>query len=259
MFLLKKFISPLLLPVPFCSLLLLLGLILLWSGRRQKAGKLLVSTGALLLILLSYGMSTKWLLAPLERRYPPVLNATSVTSPDGQPVKWIVVLGGGGSHSTHLPSPSQLSSSSLARLIEGIRLHRQIPGSKLVLSEGNIFGSGPVGEVMGKVAEDLGVNKDEMVLETQSQDTEGQAGLILPIVGSERFFLVTSASHMPRSIALFRKAGMNPIAAPSDFEASSAENWRPSVFYPSAGGLRGAELAIHEYLGLAWSKLRGKI
>jgi uncharacterized SAM-binding protein YcdF (DUF218 family) len=259
MFLLKKFISPLLLPVPFCSLLLIFGLILLWSGRRQKAGKVLITIGSLLLILLSYGMSTKWLLLPLERQYPPVLNATSVTAPDGQPVKWIVVLGGGGSRSTHVPSPSQLTNASLARLIEGIRLHRQIPGSKLILSEGNIFESGPVGEVMGKVAEDLGVNKDEMVLETQSQDTEGQAGLILPIVGSDRFFLVTSGSHMPRSIALFRKAGMNPIAAPTDFEAASAESWRPSAFYPSAGGLRKAELAIHEYLGLAWSKLRGKI
>jgi uncharacterized SAM-binding protein YcdF (DUF218 family) len=195
---------------------------------------------------------------PLERRYPPVLTATSFAPPDA-PVRWIVVLGGGGSHSQHLPSPSQLSSTSLARLIEGIRLHRQLPGSKLVLSEGNIFESGAVGEVMGKVAEELGVSKDEMVLETQSQDTEGQASLILPIVGNDRFFLVTSASHMPRSIALFKKAGMNPIASPTDFEGSSVENWRPSALYPSAGGLRKAELAVHEYLGLAWSKLRGKI
>jgi uncharacterized SAM-binding protein YcdF (DUF218 family) len=259
MFLLKKFISPLLLPVPFCSMLLIFGLILIWSGRRQKAGKILLSIGSLLLIFLSYGVSTKWLLMPLERRYQPVLTAASLNSADVPPVKWIVVLGGGGSHSSQLPSPSQLSSASLARLIEGIRLQRQIPGSKLVLSEGNIFESGPVGEVMGRVAEELGVSRDDLVLETQSQDTEGQAGLIFPIVGSDRFLLVTSASHMPRSIALFQKAGMNPIAAPTDFESLSAESWRPSALYPSAGGLRKAELAVHEYVGLVWSKLRGKI
>src|SRR5438876_8311543 len=129
MFLLKKILSPLLLPVPLCSALLIFGLIILWSGRRQKAGKLLVSTGALLLVLLGYGMSTRWLLMPLERRYPPVLIATSVTSQDAQPVKWIVVLGGGGVYSSQLPNPSQLSNASLARLIEGIRLQRQIPGS----------------------------------------------------------------------------------------------------------------------------------
>jgi uncharacterized SAM-binding protein YcdF (DUF218 family) len=259
MFLLKKFISPLLLPVPFCSMLLIFGLITLWFTRRQKAGKLLVSTGALLLILLGYGVSTRWLLMPLERQYPPILTANSVTSQEAQPVKWIVVLGGGGVYSSQLPSPSQLSSASLTRLIEGIRLHRQIPGSKLILSEGNIFDSGPVAEIMGTVAQDLGVVKDDLVLETQSQDTEAQAVLISPMVGTDRFFLVTSASHMPRSMRLFRKQGMNPIAAPTDFESLSSESWVPSTLYPSAGGLRKAELAVHEYLGLAWAKVRGKI
>ena len=259
MFLLKKFISPLLLPVPFCSVLLIFGLILLWFTRKQKAGRLFVSTGALLLILLSYGVSTRWLLAPLERRYSPILTATSVSSQEGQPVKWIVVLGGGGVYSSQLPSTSQLSSASLTRLIEGIRLHRQIPGSRLILSEGNIFDSGQVAEIMGTVAQELGVGKDDLVLETQSQDTEAQAALILPLVGTDRFFLVTSASHMPRSMGLFRKQGMNPIAAPTDFESLRSETWVPSAFYPSAGGLRKAELAVHEYLGLAWAKLRGKI
>lgn len=259
MFLLKKIISPLFLPMPFCSVLLIFGLFLLWSTRRQKAGRLFVSLGALLLIFLGYGVSTRWLLRPLERQYPPILNAASVTAQDGQPVKWIVVLGGGGVYSSQLPSPSQLSNASLSRLIEGIRLHRQIPSSKLILSEGNIFDSGPVGEIMGTVAQDLGVGRDALVMETQSQDTEGQAVLILPLVGKDQFFLVTTASHMPRSMALFRKQGMNPIAAPTDFESLSSESWRPSAFYPNAGGLRKAELAVHEYLGLAWAKVRGKI
>jgi uncharacterized SAM-binding protein YcdF (DUF218 family) len=260
MFLLKKHLSPLRLPVPFCSVLIIVGLILLWSTRKQKAGKLLLTVGSLLLILLGYGVSTSWLLAPLERRYQPILIASSVTSTDpSQPIKWIVVLGGGGSYSTQLPSPSQLSNASLTRLIEGIRLHRQIPGSKLILSEGNIFQSGPVGEIMGQVAQDLGVSRSDFAMETQSQDTEDQAAMVLPLVGTERFLLVTSASHMPRSMALFRKLGMNPIAAPTDFESLSSDTWRPSAFYPSAGGLRKAELAVHEYVGLVWAKLRGKI
>jgi uncharacterized SAM-binding protein YcdF (DUF218 family) len=259
MFLLKKIIGPLLLPVPFCSLLIIAGLVLLWATRRQKAGKLLVSAGSLFLILFGYGLSTKWLLSPLERQYPPILNAASATPKESPPVKWVIVLGGGGSYSSKLPSPSQLSNASLMRLLEGIRLHRQIPGSKLIVSEGNIFGSGPVADIMGKVAEDFGVKKEDLVLESQSQDTESQAVLILPIVGTEPFFLVTSAYHMPRSMALFRKLGMNPIAAPTDFESLSAESWGPSALYPSAGGLRKAELAVHEYLGLTWSKLRGRI
>ncbi|HVQ36353.1 MAG TPA: ElyC/SanA/YdcF family protein [Pyrinomonadaceae bacterium] len=240
-------------------MLLIVGFVLLWSTRRQKAGKLFVTIGGLLLIFLGYGISTNWLLKPLERQYQPILRVESLTAQNPEPIKWIVVLGGGGSFSSQLPSPSQLSNASLTRLIEGIRLHRQLPGSKLILSEGNIFESGPVGEIMGQVAQDLGVDKADLVMETQSQDTEAQATLMLPLVGSERFILVTSASHMPRSMALFRKQGLNPIAAPTDFESVSAESWRPSALYPSAGGLRKAELAIHEYVGLAWAKLRGKI
>lgn len=259
MFLLKKIIGPLLLPVPFCSLLIIVGLVLLWSTRRQKAGKLLVSTGALLLIFFGYGVSTRSLLSPLERQNPPIFNVSSVMSRDPQPIKWIIVLGGGGSYSSQLPSPSQLSNATLTRLLEGIRLQRQIPGSKLVLSEGSIFGSGPVALVMGKVAEDLGVKKEDIVLETESKDTESQAALNFGLVGTERFLLVTSAYHMPRSLALFRKLGMNPIAAPTDFESLSADSWAPSALYPSAGGLRKAELAVHEYMGLVWAKLRGKI
>jgi len=259
MFLLKKMIAPLLLPVPFCSLLIIAGLVLLWLTRRQKAGKLLVSAGSVFLILFGYGLSTRSLLSPLERQSPPILNAAAATPKDAPPVRWVIVLGGGGSYSSQLPSPSQLSNASLTRLLEGIRLQRQLPGSKLILSEGNIFGSGPVAEVMGKVAEGLGVRKEDLVLESESQDTESQAVLTLPIVGTEPFFLVTSAYHMPRSMALFRKLGMNPIAAPTDFQSLSAESWGPSALYPSAGGLRKAELAVHEYLGLAWAKLRGKI
>jgi uncharacterized SAM-binding protein YcdF (DUF218 family) len=259
MFLLKKIIGPLLLPVPFCSLLIVIGLVLLWTTRRQKAGKLLVTAGSLSLIFFGYGVSTRSLLSPLERQNPPVFNISSAMASDAQPIKWVVVLGGGGSYSSQLPNPSQLSNASLTRLLEGIRLQRQMPGSKLLLSEGSIFGSVPVALVMGKVAEDLGVKKEDIVLETESMDTESQAVLTFPLVGTERFFLVTSAYHMPRSLALFRKLGMNPIAAPTDFASLSSDSWAPSALYPSAGGLRRAELAVHEYLGLAWAKLRGKI
>ena len=77
-------------------------------------------------------------------------------------------------------------------------------------------------------------------------------------MGKDRFILVTSASHMRRSQALFRKLGMDPIAAPTDYE-STGQGLRLSDFYPSVGELHKADLALHEYLGLAWAKLRGKI
>jgi uncharacterized SAM-binding protein YcdF (DUF218 family) len=258
MFLFKKLVGPLLFPLPLASFLLLLGLALLWFTRRQKAGKLLVSAGTFWLVSMSFGIFAPWTLVPLERQYQPLLTTASITTPE-TPVKWIVVLGGGGAYSAQIPSASQLSPATLARLIEGIRLQRQLPGSKLILSEGNIFDSVPVADLMGSVAQELGVASDAMILERQSQDTEGQAQLVRPMVGNDRFILVTSAAHMPRSIALFRKVGLNPIAAPTDYGSYGGDGLRPSSFYPTANKLRKAELAMHEYMGLAWAKIRGRI
>ncbi len=257
MFLFKKMVGPLLFPLPLASILLLLGLALLWFTQKQKAGKVLVSAGTFWLVSLSFGIFAPWTLVPLERQYQPLLTTSSISTPE-TPIKWIVVLGGGGSYSAQIPSASQLSPASLARVIEGIRLQRAIPGSKLILSEGNVFDSVPVADIMGSVAQDLGIASDAVVLERQSQDTEGQAQLVRPMVGNDRFILVTSAAHMPRSIAMFRKAGLNPIPAPTDYNSYGGESLRPSSFYPSATKLRQAELAMHEYLGFAWAKIRGK-
>lgn len=258
MFLIKKIIGPLLFPLPIGSLLLLVGLALLWFSRKQKAGKVFVTSGTLLLLTLSYGLLTPLTLRPLERKYPPLLTASALSTPEA-PIKWVVVLGGGGVYNPQQPSSSQLSAASLARLSEGIRIQRQIPNSKLILSEGSYYQLLPIGDVMARVAQDLGVAPESIVIERESHDTEGQAELIHPLVGGDRFILVTSASHMPRSMALFTKRGMAPLAAPTDFSTLSSETLRPSLFYPNAGELRKVELAIHEYLGLAWGRLRGKL
>jgi len=78
-------------------------------------------------------------------------------------------------------------------------------------------------------------------------------------VGNEKFILVTSASHMPRSMALFEKLDMQPIPAPTDYGVRKRQGVSPGMFFPSADNLRKAEKAFHEYLGLAWGKIRGQI
>jgi len=60
------------LPVPICVEILLLGLFLLWFTRRQKAGKIVVSIGVVLLAALSYGVISDILIRPLEYKYPPL-------------------------------------------------------------------------------------------------------------------------------------------------------------------------------------------
>ena len=117
----------------------------------------------------------------------------------------------------------------------------------------------PNAKIMADVAEAIGVNKQDLVLESLSKDTKDEARLIQKIVGKDQFILVTSASHMPRSVALFKKHGMHPIPAPTDYFVKKRQRVSPGIFFPSAGDLYKTERAFHEYLGMVWAKLRGQI
>ena len=255
MFLLKKIIAPLLFPMSLCLGLLLSGLVLLWFTQKQKLGKILVTAGAALLLLMSYWAVPEALLRPLEYRHAALLDLDEHVD-----VKWVVVLGGGHTSDPRLPANSQLGEASLARVIEGIRIHQLLPDSKLLLSGGGAFDSVPNAVVMGDVARMLGVDESDVVLEAESRDTKDEARLIREIIGEERIVLVTSASHMPRSMALFRKMGMQPIAAPTDYEVKEHQGAvRPSLFFPGADDMEKAERAVHEYLGLVWAWMRGQV
>jgi len=260
MFLFKKIFSRLFFPVPMCVEIFLAGLILLWFTRKQRAARIVVSVGVMLLLVFSITSSSDMLLKPLEREYPPLLlKPGGNIDPRLPPAGFIVVLAGGFASDPDVPVTSQLSEDTTVRLVEGIRLYRELPSYKLVLSGGAVFDPVPVAEVMGKVAQALGVNPQDIILESMSRDTEDEARLIKPVVGTNPFILVTSASHMPRSMALFRKLGMNPIAAPTDYLVTRHAKTNPDDFYPGTEGLLEAQRAVYEYLGLAWAKLRGRI
>ena len=254
MFLLKKIVAPLFFPMTLILGILILGLFLLLLTRRQKTGKIFVLIGIIFLGMLSYNAISDKLLQPLEYQYPPLLNPENI-----QNVKWIVVLGGRHVSDPKLPITSKISEVSLVRLVEGIRIYRGIPESKLILSGGAPFERISNAKIMAEVAIAIGAKSQDLILEELSKDTEEEAQLIQQAVGRDRFVLVTSASHMPRSIALFNKLGMHPIPAPTDHLVKEGQGMSPSQFYPRAENLYKAERAFYEYLGLAWAKLRGKI
>jgi uncharacterized SAM-binding protein YcdF (DUF218 family) len=260
MFLLKKIISPLFYPMTLCLILMICGLFLLWFTKRQKSGKILVSMGVIFMVALSYGTISDSLLRPLERTFPPLLTEKlSGPVPFGQKVKWIVVLGGGHTSDPGLPVTSQISFESLARLTEAVRLYRSLPGTKLILSGGAVFDPVSNARIYFKTARIMDVPARDLVLSEQARDTEEEARLIEKTVGKDSLILVTSASHMPRAVALFRKRGMDPIPAPAAHIVKEQSYRAPGDFFPSAGNLQKAQMAVHEYLGIAWSKLRGRI
>src|SRR3989304_9518913 len=131
-----KLLASLLFPLEISIELLLLGLILLWFTKKQKAGKCLVTIGLLFLLAFSTYPFASAMLRPIERRYP----ATGVLEQKNLKklsAKYIVVLGGSQVSDPAITTASQFHPYSLVRLIEGILLYRQIPGSKLIFSGGN--------------------------------------------------------------------------------------------------------------------------
>jgi uncharacterized SAM-binding protein YcdF (DUF218 family) len=254
MFLLKKLISPLFYPLSLCIEILLIGVVGLWISRKQKTWKAVVSLGVVLLIAFGYGALSDDLLRPLEYRYPPLKSV-----PEDFNAKWVVVLGGGHVSDPRLPITSQIAEASLARLVEGIRLYKSLPGSKLILSGGSGFDPVPNALIMADMAMAIGVEEEEIVLETVSKDTKDEARLVQELVGNDRFVLVTSAYHMPRSVAIFEKLGMRPLPAPTGHWVKEGQKKGPGMFFPSAFSLYKAQRAFHEYLGLAWAKIRGQI
>ncbi len=254
MFLLQKIVAPLFLPLPVCVLLLAVGIGLLWFSGRQRAGKVVVTAGFALLALMSYGWVSRPLLRSLEHYHVPLAAVAA-----GSAMKWIVVLGGTTSSDASVPPSARLSEATLARLVEGVRLHRQLPGSRLVLSGARVFGSASDAESMSALALALGVARADIVVDAASQDTETQARNIRQIIKGEPCVLVTSAAHMRRSMALFRKAGLDPIPAPTHYLAQVNQGISLAGFYPSVDGIKSAQIAVYEYLGITWAALRGKI
>lgn len=257
MFLFKKIIAPLFFPVSVCLEIMILGIYLLFFTKKQKTGKAVMLIGVILFASLSYGAVSDKLLKSLEYQYPPLALNSASDIPSS--VKWLVVLGGGHTSDHRIPVTSQISDESLVRLIEAVRLFKKLPGSKLILSGGRSFDPVPEAETMALLAQAIGVNRQDLFLEMSSRDTKDQAKNIRSIVGDNKFILVTSASHMPRTIALFKKLGMDPIPAPAGHRVKQSSGLSPQDFYPGSGALSKAERAVYEYLGIAWAKLRDQI
>jgi uncharacterized SAM-binding protein YcdF (DUF218 family) len=107
------------------------------------------------------------------------------------------------------------------------------------------------------------------MLETNSTTTYENGVEIKKILGDKPFVLVTSASHLPRALAVFQKLGLSPIPAPADFRAirhgphsllSTRELLKKLISaFPSSSNLAHSEQAMHEYAGFIWYWMRGWI
>jgi uncharacterized SAM-binding protein YcdF (DUF218 family) len=109
--------------------------------------------------------------------------------------------------------------------------------------------------------ESLGVDKARLMMERRSRNTQENAefskALAAPKKG-ERWLLVTSAFHMPRSVGLFRKAGFDVEAYPVDWRVGSRADLL-SFSVIANDGLGRTDLGLREWIGLWAYWLTGKI
>lgn len=257
-FVFKKSVSLFLFPMPIIVTLLLIGVGLLWFTKKQWAGKATVTLGVIGLALVSFKPLPNRFLESLEQTYPPyALVNRQAPSESAPPVEFIVVLAGGHVHDGRLPVTSQLSPGTLVRLAEGIRIYRKHPGSKLVVDGwGEVVSTA---ELMERLAVELGVPRQDIMMEPRSKDTKDEARLLQLIVGDRPFVLVTSAAHMPRTMAMFEKQGMHPIPAPTGHRVLRRQQTKLADFFPNSGSIGRAENVVYEYLAWMWAKLRGQL
>lgn len=250
LFTLKKVLGGMMLPLPLLLLLIALGIALLWFSRFQRTGKLCVSLGWLLLLLLSLQPVADSLLKPIEDKYP--------TWRDEKRVQYVVVLGGGYTWNPNWAPSSNLINNSLTRLTEGIRLWYENPGSKLIFT-GAAAKTNPVStaEAGARVAESLGIPRSEIIVLDKPKDTEEEAAAVKEAIGDAPFLLVTSASHLPRAMIFFRRAGLTPLPAPANQLAieSPLNPWERAI--PSPVWLMHSDRVGYETLGRIWQWLKG--
>jgi uncharacterized SAM-binding protein YcdF (DUF218 family) len=234
----KKVIGALLCPVLMCLALLYAALFFFW--RRSPKGGLsawLVFLAATWLLIAALPITAYLIMRPLEDMAGFPANHEALKELG---VEYILVLGGGG--------PADW------RAVEGIRLFRHLPNTRLILSRGREEQV----ESVSAFPVEMGVPKQALIIETKASDTEDEARVFGEILGKTPFALVTSAYHIPRAMRLFRAAGLNPVAAPCEYRAQKLPAL-PNCLLPSADALLATQLAVHEYIGMAWHGLKERL
>jgi len=223
--------------------------------RWRRVGTALVVASLAALYLLSTPVVADALLSGLQPY--PALEMGRLKRGDAGAI--VVLAGGRYSNAPEYGGDDTVSDYTLERLRYGARLYRET-GLPLLLTGGS-----PLDEdyslaflMKESLVDDFRVPVvwTEEHSRTTWENAEYSKG-ILDRDGIHRVYLVTHAWHMPRAVAAFRDVGLDPIPAPTGFVTpSSAKRGRFLALLPSARALELSALAVHEYLGLIWYRLR---
>jgi uncharacterized SAM-binding protein YcdF (DUF218 family) len=226
------------------------------ATRFAALGRKLAVTTLVLLALSAFSPLGNLLLYPLESRFP--AWDPSRGAPDG-----IIVLGGSVDTDLSAAHRTPVVSHAADRLLAPAALARRYPHARIVFTGGTanlVSTDAREADYSAPILESLGIPKERLILERDSRNTWENAiftrQLVSPKPG-ERWLLVTSAFHMPRSMGIFRKAGFDVEAYPVDWRMGGREDL---FTFTNVGGdgLAKTEVAVREWIGLLAYRLMGR-
>ena len=253
-FFLSKTLGVLLLPSSIIITIGVLGLVLL-PTRLVSAGRRLLTTCVLLLIVCSSTPLPLFFFVPLETRFPHWTGAG--TEPRG-----IIVLGGAIDPVLSKAHGVPVLNSSVDRIVAAARLARQYPNAQIVFSggSGQMFSDAREADWSERAFETMGVPRDRILFERNARSTYENAIFTKALVNpqpTDKWILVTSAFHMARAVGVFRASGFDVDAYPTDWKTLGTESLYNFPGY-NLGGLGLLDLAIKEWLGLVAYRLTGR-
>ena len=234
--------------------------------RRQEWLKFCAAAAFAILWLGGNSWVSASLTRSLEWRYLP---------PETLPEAEVIVVLGGGTNSPDYPRQIVEVGGAGDRVIYASWLYHQGAAPNLLITGGNIswMGSGSLtpAEEMASILMMLRVPQDVVWLETKSRNTYENALYsqeILAQKGIKRIILVTSAQHMPRSVGLFEKQGLEVIPAPTDYSVTErgwTHLWEPDLItqvfnlLPKVGNLAATTSVMKEYFAILIYRMTGGI
>lgn len=248
-------------PLGLSCLLMLVALVTLWKRPRWAAGAI-----ALALILLLLG-SNSWVAYGLMRS----LETQHIPSTELSEAPAIVVLGGGIKPAI-APRPWVDVSEAGDRVLYGAQLYKQGKAPVVIVSGGRIDWKGggpPESQDMAEILEAMGVPPSAILQEPDSLNTYENAVNVKKLLEEKgiekRVLLITSATHMPRSVLIFKRQGIETIPAPTDFMVSQqdvdelTDSWQSITLniLPDAYRLQQTTQSLKEYIGTIVYRLKG--
>jgi uncharacterized SAM-binding protein YcdF (DUF218 family) len=239
------------------NFIILVGIIgaLLLRTRFARAGWGLVVGSLVLLAVFGLSPAGNALIVPLEERFPAWDDRRG-------PPHGIVVLGGALSPDVSHARNTVALNEAAERLTAVAELARRYPEARIIFSGGSgalVYNDRPEAEFALRLLETLGVAPGRVVPEDKSRNTVENARFSREVAQpkpGERWLLVTSAYHLPRSVGVFRQAGFPVEAYPVDWRTRGSQDaLRP--FATLGDGLRRTDTAVREWVGLLAYWLNG--